>query len=104
LPPGPAQESDLLFPTAKGTLRSRTVLAKPFAAIVEKLGVPYRVTPRAMRRSFGDLMRAHGVDAVVQRSISGHQTEEMRIWYATARSKEQAETLEKVHRTVTGKE
>ncbi len=103
LPEGPARTSDLLFPTSKGKLRTRSVLAKPFKAIVAELELPYRVTPRAMRRSFGDLMRAHGVDAAVQMSISGHQTEEMRIHYSTPRSKEQTETLEKVHRTVSGK-
>lgn len=103
LPEGPAQRSDLLFPTAKGKLRSRTVLTKPFAAIVAALEVAYRVTPRAMRRSFNDLTRVAGVDPIIIRSISGHQSEEMRELYSTARSREQAEGLEKVHQAIAGK-
>ncbi|MCL2777764.1 MAG: site-specific integrase [Polyangiaceae bacterium] len=102
LPEGKATESDLLFPTKDGNLRTRNVLAKPFAAIAEELGLSMRVTPRAMRRTFNDLTRAVGVDAVVTRSISGHQTEAMQLHYSTARACEQIRGLEKVHAVVNG--
>lgn len=102
LPEGAPQASDLLFPTRAGKLRSRTVLTKPFAAIVAELGLGMRVTPRAMRRSFNDLAREAGLAAVVTRSISGHLTDEMQLHYSTARSQEQAAALDKVHAAVRG--
>jgi integrase len=95
LPPK-AKASDLLFPTDEGGLRSRNVLAKPFKAIVTELGLGIRVTPRAMRRTFNDLAREIGLEAVLTRSISGHTDERMQIHYSTARDHEQRTALEKV--------
>lgn len=103
LPAGLAQESDLLFPTREGKLRTRNVLAKPFAGIMAELGLSMRLTPRAMRRTFNDLSREAGIDAVVTRSISGHQTEGMQLHYSTARAGEQFQALERVHSVVSGK-
>jgi integrase len=104
LPEGAAQESDLLFPTKHGMLRSRTVLAKPFKAIAEELGLSVRFTPRGMRRTFNDMARVVGIDAVVKRSISGHLTTEMELHYSTAQASEQREGLDRVHAVITGEE
>lgn len=93
---GAAAKSDLLFPTDEGKLRARTVLQKPFAALVKELGLTMRVTPRAMRRTFNDLAREIGLEAVITRSISGHADDRMRIHYSTARDAEQRAALEKV--------
>lgn len=89
--------SDLLFPNEKGGLRTRGVLVKPFATIAAELGLPFRLTPKGMRRTFNDLARAAGIHDVVTRSISGHQTEEMQTHYSTARDEEKREALTKVH-------
>lgn len=99
---GDAMKSDLLFPTDEGKVRSRNVLAKPFAAIVKELGLGMRVTPRAMRRTFNDLAREIGLEAVITRSISGHTDDRMRIHYSTARDAEQREALERVTGVVAG--
>ena len=104
LPEGPAQESDLLFPTDEGKLRTRNILAKPFKALVKELGLGMRVTPRAMRRTFNDLAREIGLEAVVTRSISGHTDDRMRIHYSSARDEEQRKALEKMTGAVEGKE
>lgn len=102
LPEGAAQKSDLLFPTEDGKLRARTVLAKPFAAIMKALGLSTHVTPRAMRRTFNDLAREIGLAAVITRSISGHKTEAMQMHYSTARDAEQLDALAKVHAAAEG--
>lgn len=94
---GPAAASDLLFPSETGELRSRGLLAKPFAAIAKELGVPYRLTPRGMRRTFNDVARQAGINDLVTRSISGHQTEAMQHRYSTARDDEKRAALTKVH-------
>lgn len=92
----PKTDSDLLFPGRGGRFRARGVLAKPFEAIVVELDVPYRVTPRAMRRSFQDVARQAAIHDVVTRSISGHATEEMQHHYSTAQAAEQRDALSKI--------
>lgn len=104
LPTPAAKASDLLFPTEEGTLRTRSLLAKPFALLVSELGLRSRVTPRAMRRTFNDLAREIGLAAVITRSISGHKTEEMQHHYSTARDAEKRDALARVHEMAAGKE
>ncbi len=99
---GPAAESDLLFPSITGGLRTRNVLAKPFAAIAAEMNLPFRFTPRGLRRSFNDLARVANIHDAVTRSISGHQTPEMQLHYSTARGNEQRAALEKTHALIAG--
>ncbi len=93
--------SDLLFPGRQGKFRTRNVLAKPFAAIVEAMKLPFKITPRGMRRTFNDTARAAGMNDVVTMSISGHLTDKMRIHYSTAQDEEQRSGLSKVLSVVT---
>jgi integrase len=99
---GKMAESDLLFPSDLGGLRTRNVLAKPFEAIGRELGLKYRLTPRGMRRTFNDVARAAGIHDVVTRSISGHQTESMQVHYSTAADAEKRDALSRVHAVTTG--
>ncbi len=94
--------SDLLFPSESGGLRTRNVLAKPFAAIGAELGLTFRLTPKGMRRTFNDVARQAGIHDVVTRSISGHQTEQMQQHYSTARDDEKREALARVHGLMNG--
>lgn len=100
---GPMAKSDLLFPSDTGELRTRNVLAKPFEAIGRELGLTFRLTPKGMRRTFNDVARAAGVNDVVTRSISGHQTPAMQHHYSTARDEEARAALTKVHGFMAGK-
>ncbi len=100
---GAMAKSDLLFPSETGELRTRGVLTKPFAAIRAELGITYRITPRAMRRTFNDMARAAGIHDVVTRAISGHQDQEMQLHYSTAQSQETRTALAKVAATAAGK-
>lgn len=100
---GKMAESDLLFPSDTGGLRTRNILAKPFAAIAAELALPFRLTPRGMRRTFNDVARAAGINDLVTRSISGHQSQEMQHHYSTARDDEKRAALTKVHDLMAGK-
>lgn len=96
LPPGPMRDSELLFPSLTGGMRTRTALAKPFAAVNAALGLEAKFTPRGMRRTFNNSARQAGTHDVVTRSISGHQTEEMQQHYSMAEFEEQRGELEKI--------
>lgn len=94
---GKQAASDLLFPGDHGKLRTRNVLAKPFAAITKAMSLPYPLTPKGMRRTFQDAARAAAVHDVVTRSISGHSTERMQHHYSTAQAEEQRAALARIH-------
>lgn len=80
--------SELLFPATHGGIISRSVLDKPFRAVALAVGIPYKVTPKAMRRSFKDVAREAGVADIVSKAISGHMTEAMHEHYSTVRDHE----------------
>lgn len=90
---GRAAASDLLFPSITGGFLPVEALARPFAEVGAAIGLTYRVTPRAMRRTMQDLAREAGVSDVVTRAISGHATASMQRHYSTARDHEVAATL-----------
>lgn len=93
---GAQTHSDLLFPSRTGGYRSPSCLDKPFRAICKVLKLPYGFSPRGMRRTYQDLMRAEEISDVVVRSISGHATEEMQQRYSTVSADEQRQALGKV--------
>lgn len=93
----PAQEeSDLLFPSVRGGFHARSVLDAPFEDCCAAMGLSKRITPRGMRRTYQDLMRAAGVRDVVTRSISGHATEQMQHHYSTVDGSEQKDAIGRV--------
>jgi hypothetical protein len=46
-----------------------------------------------MRRTFNDLMRQAKVEAIITKSISGHQTDRMREHYSTVTPEEQRRSI-----------
>lgn len=100
LPPGVMRDSVWLFPSTEGGIRSRSALDKPFKKLKELCNINYKVTPRAMRRSFQDLARAAAVEGVTARSISGHKTEKMQDHYSTVGGGEQQESLDRMGKLV----
>jgi hypothetical protein len=90
------QESELLFPSEVGTYRSPSSLDAPFRVVSRAIELPYKITPRAMRRTFQDLARAAHVHDVVTRSVSGHATEAMQERYSTVIPDEQRASLGRV--------
>jgi hypothetical protein len=85
-----------------GGFRARSCLDKPFAAVCEAIKLPYRFTPRGMRRTYQDLARAAGVHDAVTCAISGHVTPAMQLHYSTARGGEVKQALAKVASIATG--
>jgi len=96
LPPGQMRKSIYLFPSITGGLRSRSVLDKPFADVLEALRWTLHFTPKGMRRTFNDLARQAQVHDIVLRAISGHQTERMQRLYSTAQREEMRAAVGKV--------
>ena len=85
--------SGLLFPAENGGLRSVSFLKKAFATLGTLVGLNKRVTPRGMRRTFNDLARAVNVEAIITKSISGHQTDGMGEHYSTVTPDEQRRSI-----------
>jgi integrase len=92
------QASGLLFPAEDGGLRSVSFLKKAFATVGALIGLNKRVTPRGMRRTFNDLARAANVEAIITKSISGHQTDGMHEHYSTVTPDEQRQSIGNVVR------
>src|SRR5271165_4754315 len=89
-------ESEYLFPSTTGGLRSRSALDKPFRDVVTALRWDLKLTPRAMRRTFQDLARRAQVHDLVTRAISGHATDRMQRHYSTAQREEMLSAVDKV--------
>jgi integrase len=85
--------SEMLFPAEDGGFRSVSFLKKAFARTSQLVGLNKRFTPRGMRRTFNDLMRIAKVEAIVTKSISGHQTDRMRERYSTVTPEEQRRSI-----------
>lgn len=95
-------ESELLFPAEPngrnrgGGFRSKTSLNHAFASVGTAIGLRYKVTPRALRRSFQDLVRAASISDTVARAVCGHRTPAMTAHYSTVRSDEQESAMGKI--------
>lgn len=96
------EQSELLFPARPnkwnrgGGFLSANVLDDVFKAAGEALKLGYKITPRAMRRTYQDLARAAKVEGIVTRAISGHQTVEMQEHYSTVGAEEMRTGLAKI--------
>jgi integrase len=92
--PNPLAESELLFPTTLRTgevgMVARSALDKPFRIVSESMGLPFLLTPRGMRRTFGDLARGAGVSKDLRKAIRGHATDEMDDLYQRIQPAEMA--------------
>lgn len=70
---------------------------RPFAAMVHAAGIKRHITPRTFRRTFNDIAReAAGLNNVVTRSLTGHQSIEMQETYSTVDLEEKRAGLAKI--------
>lgn len=90
------KDSELLFPSEDGGLRSEACLRKPFAEVAARIGLKKKFTPKGLRRTFNDAARVADLEGVVTMSISGHRTERMRDHYSSVGAEEQREGIGKV--------
>jgi integrase len=88
--------SELLFPGLDGGFLNEHALRNPFRRVGQLAGLPLRLTPHGMRRTFNDVARAAQVEPLVTKSISGHLTERMREHYSTVTAAEQRESIGRV--------
>jgi hypothetical protein len=97
-------KSDLLFPSpTTGRMRSRSSLDIPFAKVAKLIGLTKRITPGSMRRTFKDMSRAVGIEAVVRKAVSGHATDAMDTHYSTAHKPEVARALSNLYELATAR-
>jgi len=88
------------FPSEIGGLRYPGALWKAWRACLKASGIEQRFTIHGLRRTFNDLTRRAGVDAVVIKSLTGHVTEKMREHYSTVALDEKLVAVSSVHRLV----
>jgi len=77
-------ESGWVFPSKAGKLRLTGCLRETWDGSLKAAKIDRYFTAHGLRRTFNDLARRAGIDAVVIRSITGHVTEQMREHYSTA--------------------
>lgn len=95
-------DSGYMFPSRRGTLRGTAGMQKAFRDALERAGIVERFTMSGLRRTFNDLSRIAGVDAVVTKSMTGHVTERMREHYSTVGIGERQAAIGKVADLVSG--
>jgi hypothetical protein len=97
-------KSDLLFPSLRtGKMLSSTVLRKPFAAVMAKLGLKKKLTAKAMRRTYQDLADEAQMRAAAAMAVSGHKTPAMKLHYSTPNDDEVRAGVGKVIRLATAR-
>jgi hypothetical protein len=91
--------SELLFPSRKGGFQSSSCLQKPFEAVSEAMKTETSgkftkvITPKGMRRTNKDILRAAGVRDIVAMALNSHLTEGMHKHYSTVSQREMNEAV-----------
>lgn len=94
--------SELMFPCEPngrnrgGGFLSASSLKATFRDVSDAMKLKHRVSPRALRRSFQDLMRTAEVDPNIARATCGHRTSEMTARYSSVRADEQQAAMGKI--------
>ena len=96
----PGLHDGWVFPSETGTLRTPGGLWKAWQACLKESKITERFTVHGLRRTFNDLTRRAGVDAVVIKSLTGHVTEKMRNHYSTVGLDEKLAAVSSLHRLV----
>jgi len=92
-----------MFPSTTGGLRASSSVRKSWKVCCEMAGIEGRFTPHGLRRTFNDLARRAGVDAVITKSLTGHVTDRMREHYSTVRLDEKRKAIGGIVRLIQGK-
>lgn len=81
----PGLSTGLVFPSSQGGFRGSQALLNLLKLAGRKAGLPIRVGPQVLRRTFNTLMLEQGVDRTVLRAQMGHCSEAMTQRYAGIR-------------------
>lgn len=96
----PGLERGLVFPSSTGTYSATSRVAKALRVVAEAQGIPHRITTKAMRRTFNNLLRQQHIDRQVLWSLTGHSSEQMTGVYSTVEAREQQDAVGHVVRLV----
>jgi integrase len=96
----PGLDDGWVFPSRVGTLRTPSTLNKARKDSLKRAGLPLTFTSHGLRRTFNDLSRRAGIDAIVTRSLTGHVTERMQEHYSTVGIDEKKAAMAEVLRLV----
>lgn len=90
------EKGPLVFPAATGGHRGPEALLKVLRLAGKAAGIPTKVGPQVMRRTFNTLAVLSGVDRIVLRAQLGHTEEEMTERYAGVPAEAKAEAVGRV--------
>ena len=79
----PVDDSDWVFPSRNGKLKTPASLVKAIRFGAAEAGVEKHLTPHKLRYFFNDLLRLAGIDKVARKALTGHVTDEMTERYST---------------------
>ena len=96
----PGLAAGLIFPAETGGFRGPQALYKVLRQAGEIAGIPVRVGPQVIRRTFNTQLVVAGVDRIVLRAQMGHTSEEMTERYAGIGTAAKVEAVEILHRLV----
>ena len=93
----------LIFPADNGSFRMSGSLHKPLDLAAEAAGIPVKVTPQVLRRTFNTLMVEHiEPDRIVLRSQMGHSSEKLTERYSGVSAESKLEAVNALQRLVQG--
>lgn len=75
-------KDSLVFTTAGGLLRTHAVLRKPAMQVGSLAGIPLKVGPQVLRRTFNTLALDAGVDPLLLQAMMGHSSMALTSRYA----------------------
>lgn len=96
-------ERGLVFPSDTGDYSFPSRFDRPLRSVREKLGIPFRLTTKVMRRTFNNILRREAVDRQVLRSLTGHSSESMTARYSTIDDLERKRAVAKVVKLAQGR-
>lgn len=94
--PAPEGCPPLVFPGLGGRFRGSASLYNKLRAAGEAAGLPLKVGPQVLRRTFNTLMMLAGTDRIVLRSQMGHSEEEMTETYTHVHAEEKRRMVERM--------
>ena len=95
----PTLTSGLVFATSTGGVRGQNALGKVLRISAHAVGIPVRVGPQVLRRTFNTLLRLHGVPPEVVRAQMGHTSQAMTDRYFQTDSTAIASAVESLQTT-----
>lgn len=92
----PGFDSGLVFPSDSGGPRFNSLMTKPLRQIAAAAGIKKKLSTKAFRRTYSDLMRLAQVDEIVKLASIGHADSRVSRLYSTVEPAEKQAALARV--------